>query len=123
MDTATHEDGRTRGPLPAPRVEASDPRRPGRVETPNVALQLGRSHSPTPVRAMTEWTDVPVFGRPPHGPRATVRPSAYGLLVDDDGRLAVVRTPQGWFLPGGGMEAGEAPPDTVAREVLEECGF
>ena len=28
-----------------------------------------------------------------------------------------------WTLPGGGMEYGEQPVDTVRREVLEETGF
>jgi 8-oxo-dGTP diphosphatase len=69
------------------------------------------------------WTDAPVFGRPPTGAHAVVRPSAYGLVVDDAGRLAVVRTPQGLFLPGGGIELGESPLDAVVREVREECGL
>jgi 8-oxo-dGTP diphosphatase len=52
-----------------------------------------------------------------------VRPSAYGLVVDSENRIAVVRTPLGFFLPGGGMEPGETPRDAVLREVLEECGL
>lgn len=73
--------------------------------------------------AMTERVDVPVFGHLPVGALAVVRPSAYGLVADDAGRLAVVRTPQGLFLPGGGIEPGETPQDTVVREVREECGL
>jgi 8-oxo-dGTP pyrophosphatase MutT (NUDIX family)/GNAT superfamily N-acetyltransferase len=67
--------------------------------------------------------DVPVFGHPPEGSPAAVRPSAYGLVADDAGRLAVVRTPQGLYLPGGGLEGGESPVDAVVREVREECGL
>jgi 8-oxo-dGTP diphosphatase len=75
------------------------------------------------VDVMTEWTEVPVFGSPPAQGHAVVRPSAYGLVTDGGARIGVVRTPQGRFLPGGGIERGEAPHQTVAREVLEECGL
>jgi 8-oxo-dGTP diphosphatase len=75
------------------------------------------------VRLARMWADAPVFGHPPDGARAVVRPSAYGLVVDEAGRLAVVRTPQGLFLPGGGIEPNESPLDAVVREVREECGL
>ena len=67
--------------------------------------------------------DVPVFGAPPALAPSAVRPSAYGLIADDRGRLAIVRTPEGNFLPGGGMDPGETVEETVARETLEECGL
>lgn len=35
----------------------------------------------------------------------------------------MVRTAAGYFLPGGGIEAGESAKDAVLREVTEECGF
>jgi 8-oxo-dGTP diphosphatase len=72
---------------------------------------------------LPERGDVPVFGHPPVGAVATVRPSAYGLAADVMGRIAVVRTPQGLFLAGGGIEPGEAPHDAVVREMREECGL
>jgi 8-oxo-dGTP diphosphatase len=71
---------------------------------------------------MTEW-DSPVFGSRPVDTPAVVRPSAYGVVVDAVENVAVVRTPQGLFLPGGGIEPGETPHDAVVREVLEECGL
>ena len=49
------------------------------------------------------------------------RSGAY-LLAVKDGRLAVVRTKRGFFLPGGGLEGGESDADCVRREVLEETG-
>jgi 8-oxo-dGTP diphosphatase len=52
-----------------------------------------------------------------------IRVGAYGLVSDNRGRLAVVRTGQGTFLPGGGIEPGEGPEEAIAREVLEECGM
>jgi len=72
---------------------------------------------------MTDWKNVPVFGAPPTGVLAIVRPSAYGIIADPQGRLAVVHTPIGLSLPGGGSDEAEAPDVTVVREAREECGL
>ncbi len=68
------------------------------------------------------WSAARVFGNPA-GPPAILRPSAYGIVTDARGRIAVVRTPEGCFLPGGGIEAGETPDQAVEREAREECGL
>jgi 8-oxo-dGTP diphosphatase len=53
------------------------------------------------------------------------RIGAYGLLRDADGRVLLARGsaaavfPGVWSLPGGGVEQGEHPADTVVREVAE----
>ena len=52
-----------------------------------------------------------------------LRLSAYALVRNAAGELAVVRTGRGCFLPGGGIEADESPEQAVAREVREECGL
>jgi 8-oxo-dGTP diphosphatase len=70
-----------------------------------------------------DWTGVPVFGAPENRFPASVRPSAYGVIVDERGLLAVVRTPTGIHLPGGGSDDGEMPETTVVREVREETGL
>ncbi len=62
------------------------------------------------------------FGRREPGVEYRDRPGAYGVLFDAAGRVAVVRTPRGHYLPGGGLEPGEAPEDGLRREVREECG-
>jgi 8-oxo-dGTP diphosphatase len=72
---------------------------------------------------MNELIHAPVFGHTPLEGAAVVRPSAYGLIVDGPTRLAVVRTPQGHFLPGGGIEPGEQPHQALVREAGEECGL
>jgi 8-oxo-dGTP diphosphatase len=48
------------------------------------------------------------------------RPAAYAVIRGIGGTIAVVRTKRGYFLPGGGSLPGEAPDDTVRREVREE---
>ena len=72
---------------------------------------------------MTDWRDAPVFGQPPSGSRVRIRPSAYAILRNDRGEFAVVRSREGIYLPGGGMDPGETPHETAIRETLEECGL
>ncbi|GAA2457304.1 NUDIX hydrolase [Streptomyces glaucus] len=53
--------------------------------------------------------------------------AAYALCVRG-GQLLLARSPADdgtpeWVLPGGGMEHGEDPYDTVVREVAEETGY
>ncbi|WP_010585415.1 NUDIX domain-containing protein [Schlesneria paludicola] len=53
------------------------------------------------------------------------RPGSYAVCLrhEDHGDLvAIVQTPQGAFLPGGGACQGESAEETLLREVLEECG-
>ncbi len=50
---------------------------------------------------------------------------AYFVVVDEARRLLLVdhRQAQLWLPPGGHVEPGEHPRDTVAREIVEELGF
>ena len=72
---------------------------------------------------MNDWSKVPTFGVRPQVEARVIRPSAYALITDDQTRLAVVRTREGVFLPGGGIEKGEIPEEAIKRETLEECGL
>jgi 8-oxo-dGTP diphosphatase len=51
--------------------------------------------------------------------------AAGGLVLGDDGRVAVVHRPRydDWSLPKGKLEAGESWEDAALREVEEECGL
>ncbi|MBX3489303.1 (deoxy)nucleoside triphosphate pyrophosphohydrolase [Parvibaculum sp.] len=50
-------------------------------------------------------------------------------LVDADGRALIARRPEGkplaglWEFPGGKVEPGELPEDTLIRELREELGI
>jgi ADP-ribose pyrophosphatase YjhB (NUDIX family) len=53
--------------------------------------------------------------------------AAYAICVRD-GQILLARSPAPdgtpeWVVPGGGMEHGEDPYDTVRREVEEETGY
>lgn len=51
------------------------------------------------------------------------RPSAYAVIVRDDGSiLAVVDGPE-TLLPGGGIDDGEDAASAVLREITEETGY
>lgn len=80
-------------------------------------------HAVTTREAEDIWASRPVFGTPPARGVPVARPSAYAIVIDGRGRIAVVQTSKGTFLPGGGIEAGESPRDAIEREALEECGL
>ncbi len=58
--------------------------------------------------------------------RTTVR--SYGILVAEE-RVVLVRSsnphhdPPLWWLPGGGIDFGEAPEEALVREFAEETGL
>jgi len=57
------------------------------------------------------------------------RIAAYGVCRDAEGRLLLARASnavsvQGrWFLPGGGVQHGESPTESLQRELEEEAGL
>ncbi len=60
--------------------------------------------------------------------RQIVRRAARAILLDDDGRLVLIRRtkpgrPVYYTTPGGGIEAGDpSPVDALVRELKEELG-
>lgn len=62
-----------------------------------------------------------IFGSPESNVEYTARRAAY-VVITESGKLAVVKSEQKYYLPGGGAEEGETPEETVAREVCEELG-
>jgi NAD+ diphosphatase len=59
---------------------------------------------------------------------ASSKPTASGLVLDDDGRILLARRAQEpdrgkWDLPGGFLNEGEEPRDGLRRELLEEASL
>ncbi|GLV53821.1 hypothetical protein KDH_06720 [Dictyobacter sp. S3.2.2.5] len=56
--------------------------------------------------------------------RASPIPSADAAVIDDDGRILLIRRADNglWAMPGGGIDIGETPAQAAVREALEETG-
>jgi 8-oxo-dGTP pyrophosphatase MutT (NUDIX family) len=68
-----------------------------------------------------EATPAKIFGATLDGVAYQLRPAAYAVIKTTGGAVAVVQSKSGYyFLPGGGAWPGEAPAETVRREVREE---
>lgn len=56
-----------------------------------------------------------------------LRVAAYAVITDAHERVLLAHWNEGrraaWTMPGGGLESGEDPEQTVRREVREETGY
>lgn len=62
------------------------------------------------------------FGEIIDGEEYRDREAVYGLLYNDSGQIGIIKTPRGYFLPGGGIEKSESHQICIQREFLEETG-
>lgn len=67
--------------------------------------------------------EMPTFGERTRAYPWVERPSAYAIVTDERDRIALVETPRGTFLPGGGIDPGEWAEITAVRETREECAL
>jgi len=66
---------------------------------------------------------IPEFGLAVSGVDYVLRPGGYLVVRNSQSEIAVVKTPRGFFLPGGGQDNGETPERAAIREAEEECGL
>lgn len=62
------------------------------------------------------------FGIKESGKSYFDREGAY-IIFENDGFIGVVKTPKGYFLPGGGIEEKESCHACIKRECMEELGY
>jgi 8-oxo-dGTP diphosphatase len=67
--------------------------------------------------------DIPEFGAVTTGADYLLRPGGYVIAKNTRGEIAIISTPRGFFLPGGGQESGETPEQAAIREAEEEGGL
>jgi 8-oxo-dGTP diphosphatase len=53
----------------------------------------------------------------------TKRIGSYGLLLNENRKLAIIKTSTGYFLPGGGLEQDESLEECLKREFREETSI
>jgi 8-oxo-dGTP pyrophosphatase MutT (NUDIX family) len=51
------------------------------------------------------------------------RPSVYGVLINDNQEVLMIKNKGKYCFPGGGVEIGEKIYDALVREVFEETGL
>jgi len=51
------------------------------------------------------------------------RIGVYGIAFNNDGKIALIKTSGGYFLPGGGIENSESHRMCLHREFMEETGY
>lgn len=67
--------------------------------------------------------DEKIFGEKLENIEYIDRRAVYGIVVNDEGEIAVIKTPTGYFLPGGGVENFETHVECLQREFFEETGY
>jgi 8-oxo-dGTP diphosphatase len=64
------------------------------------------------------------FGKKIVGKEYPERPGVYAVIFNERGEVALVEVQNKYyFLPGGGIDGGEADKDALRREMQEETGY
>lgn len=68
-------------------------------------------------------SDGPVFGEKLSGVEYGEKNGVYGILINNYGKVAIIKIATKYFLPGGGIEKGETHEECLKREFVEETGY
>lgn len=64
------------------------------------------------------------FGKRDYNLEYKKRTGSYAIIKNTEDKFLVVEDEEGnFYLIGGGVENGETPPETLARESIEETGY
>jgi 8-oxo-dGTP diphosphatase len=66
---------------------------------------------------------IPEFGEKVSGQDYIDRPGAYAVIPNAKGEIAIMKVGDSYWLPGGGIDAGETVVDAMVREAQEEMGY
>ena len=58
------------------------------------------------------------INKPETGKTYTKRIGVYAIITNNQDLLAIIKTPLGYFLPGGGLENNESEESCLMRECL-----
>ena len=80
-----------------------------------MASEILAAHS---TGTLEEARDLLALETGPATPKVDVRAAVFL-----EGRILLVKEPDGWSVPGGWADVGESPSEAAARETLEESGY
>lgn len=63
------------------------------------------------------------FGEKINGIEYKERIGAYGIYFNEENKILIIKTPTGYFLPGGGVEENKDFKQCLKREFIEETGL
>ncbi len=67
--------------------------------------------------------DKDIFKEPfPEPKEYKIRPTAKGIVIDGQGKIALLEARGHFLFPGGGVEEGESGEEAFVRECMEEIG-